>query len=209
MAASTVMVDTALSGALAVSCGRRTEKSAANVRPVAEGGRRTSNTRGEADPQGIHPACGLEATLTHIDWSVELKKIEREFDGLPPEPTPAELRQRREAERRDEEEQDARTGAFGVYLRLTLVLSLCLGMLSWPYDVSCGASLFGYMIAVATVAIGGFWTSLTTWRHRMPRSHVVALLVLLWGLGLAASQVLPRVGYASPAPDRATTWRCG
>lgn len=149
---------------------------------------------------------GLEETLTHIDWSVELRKIEREFDGLPPEPTPAELRQRHEVERR--EEQEAKTGAFGVYVRLSLVLSLCLGMFSWPYDVSCGASLFGYMAAVSTVLVGGFWTSLTTWRHHMARSHIVALLVVLCGLTLAAAQVLPRVGYASPAPDRATTWGC-
>lgn len=152
---------------------------------------------------------GLEATLTHIDWSVELKKIEREFDGLPPEPTPAELRQRREAERREQDERDAKTGAFGVYVRLSLVLSLCLGMFSWPYDVSCGSSLFGYMCAVTTVFVGGFWTALTTWRHRMARSHVVALLVVLCGLTLAAAQVLPRAGYAAPSPDRATTWRCG
>ena len=157
------------------------------------------------DPTG--PA-GLEATLTYIDWSVELKKIEREFDGLPPEPTAAEQRQRRDMERREQEERDAKSGAFGVYVRLSLVLSLCLGMFSWPYDVSCGASLFGYMSAVTTVLVGGFWTALTTWRHRMARSHIVALLVVLCGLTLAAAQVLPRVGYASPSPDRATTWGC-
>ena len=125
------------------------------------------------------PIGGQEATLTNIDWSVELRKIEREFDGLPPEPTPAELRQRRGAVRRDMEESDEGSGAFGVYLRLSLVLSLCLGMLSWPYDVSCGVSLFGYMCAVATVIVGGFWTSLTTWQNRMPRCHIVSLLVLL------------------------------
>lgn len=111
--------------------------------------------------------------------------------------------------RRDDEESDEHSGAFGVYLRLSLVLSLCLGMLSWPYDVSCGVSLFGYMCAVATVIIGGFWTSLTTWENRMPRCHILSLLVLLWGLALGTSQILPRVGYASPAPDRPTSWRCG
>jgi hypothetical protein len=146
--------------------------------------------------------------LTHIDWSVELRKIEREFDGLPPEPSPSELRQRRDAERRERQAREARAGAFGVYIRLTLVLSLCLGMFSWPYDVDCGGSVFGYMAAVLTVLVGGFWTALTTWRHRMPRSHVASLLVMLCGLTLAAAQVLPRVGYANPTPGRPTAWRC-
>jgi hypothetical protein len=164
--------------------------------------------RGDAkpSPRSIGPS-GLEAPLTHIDWNVELRKIEREFDGLPPEPTPAERRQLREAELQEEEEH--KSGAFGVYVRLSLVLSLCLGMFSWPYDVSCGASLLGYMSAVATVVLGGLWTSLSTWRHGMGKSHIVSLLVLTCGVVLAAAQVLPRVGYAAPSPDRATTWRCG
>ena len=177
------------------------------ARPVADGGRGTSKSRGCEAPSRSNGPYGLEAPLTHIDWSVELRKIEREFDGLPPEPTPSELRQRRETERQEQEER--KSGAFGVYVRLSLVLSLCLGMFSWPYDVSCGGSVLGYMSAVATVIVGGFWTSLSTWRHRMPRSHFVSLLVVMCGLTLAAAQVLPRVGYAAPSPDRATTWRCG
>jgi len=173
--------------------------------PTEVAGRRN---RGDAKPSSrSNGPYGLEAPLTHIDWSVELRKIEREFDGLPPEPTPSELRQRRETERQEQEER--KSGAFGVYVRLSLVLSLCLGMFSWPYDVSCGGSVLGYMSAVATVIVGGFWTSLSTWRHRMPRSHFVSLLVVMCGLTLAAAQVLPRVGYAAPSPDRATTWRCG
>ena len=151
----------------------------------------------------------------HINWAVELRKIEREFDGLPPEPNPAELRRKRDAQRRTGEgprayveDEDTGSGALGVYIRLTLVLALCIGMFSWPYDVSCGFSLFGYMCAVATVLVGGIWTSLTTWQNRMPRSHVAALLIVLCGLVMAAAQVLPRAGYANPA-GRVTTWTCG
>jgi len=36
--------------------------------------------------------------MGEINWLTELRKIEREFDGLPPEPTPMELRARRAAE---------------------------------------------------------------------------------------------------------------
>jgi len=40
--------------------------------------------------------------MGEINWLTELRKIEREFDGLPPEPTPMELRARRAAEQRAE-----------------------------------------------------------------------------------------------------------
>jgi hypothetical protein len=155
--------------------------------------------------------------VTHINWAAELRKIEREFDGLPPEATTAEQKKGRDTQRKYQEdlrrhqdgEEDGGAGPLGVYVRLTLVISLCVGMFSWPYDVSCGFSLFGYLSAVATVLVGGIWTSLTTWQTRMPRSHVAALLIVLAGLVMAASQVLPRVGYANPSADRPTTWRCG
>ena len=39
--------------------------------------------------------------MSEIDWNVELRKIEREYDGLPPEPSANALRARRAAELRE------------------------------------------------------------------------------------------------------------
>jgi|SRR5919198_4907052 hypothetical protein len=151
---------------------------------------------------------GLEATLSEINWAVELRKIEREFDGLPPEPTEAELRHKRDARRREQERQDAREAAGGVYLRLGLAVALGVAIDFWPYQATCGFSLFGYLSAVAAVIVGGLWTSFSTWQHRMVRSHLVAMALILWGLVLGAAQVLPRVGYAKPDATHAAAWGC-
>lgn len=42
----------------------------------------------------------------------------------------------------------------------------------------------------------------------MARSHILALLVLLWALALGAQEVLPRIGYARPDPQRPMRWLC-
>lgn len=154
------------------------------------------------------PGKRQEAPLTDINWAVELRKIEREFDGLPPEPTPTELRQKRDTERRERERQDAAAASFGVYFRLTLVLGLAISLACWPYEVTCGAMLSGYLGAVCMLIIAGIWTATATFTHRMAKRHLAAVLIVLWGLMLGAAQVLPRIGYANPAPGRSTTWRC-
>ena len=155
-----------------------------------------------------HQAFKKEAPLSEINWAVELRKIEREFDGLPPEPSPTEIRQKRDAERRERERQDTTGASFGVYFRLTLVVCLAISIVCWPYDVSCGATLWGYLAAVLVLVVGGVWTAQATFRYQMPQRHLAALLLILWGLWLGAAQVLPRIGYANPIPGRPTTWSC-
>jgi hypothetical protein len=159
-------------------------------------------------PRRSHIAEWQEAPLSEINWAVELRKIEREYDGLPPEPTPTELRQRREADRRDREKQELRNASFGAYFRLTLVLGLAISIAAWPSPVDCGLTVWGYLSALAVLAAGGIWTATATWVCRAPWRHVIALTVVLWALVMGASQVLPRVGYATPAPGRPTTWSC-
>lgn len=149
-----------------------------------------------------------EAPLSEINWAVELRKIEREYDGLPPEPTPAALRQRRDAERREREQQEARTASFGAYFRLTLVMCLAISIAAWPYPTICGGSLWSYLSALVVLVTGGLWTAAATWQCRGAWRHAIALSIVLWGLTLGASQILPRVGYAVPAPGRPTTWSC-
>jgi hypothetical protein len=150
----------------------------------------------------------VSESVGEIDWNVELKKIERELDGLPPEPSPAELRARRTAERREQQRKEARHILLGVSARLLLALTLAAAMVFWPYPARCGAKLVAYLSAVAMVAVGGLWVTICTWRHRMAKTHAVALLIVLWGLALAAAQVLPRVGYAKSDASHPAQWRC-
>ena len=151
---------------------------------------------------------GQEAQLSEINWAVELRKIEREFDGLPPEPTPSAVRQKRDLERQERERQDAVAASFGVWFRLTLLLGLAVSIAAWPYDITCGAMLSGYMAAIALLVVAGIWTAAATFTYQMPRRHLTALLVICWGIALGAAQVLPRIGYANPIPGRPTTWSC-
>jgi hypothetical protein len=153
-------------------------------------------------------ACRQEVPLSEINWAVELRKIEREFDGLPPEPSSIEQRQQRDAEEMEAEQSDYASASFGVYFRLTLVLCLGVCIVCWPYEMTCGFPLAGYMGAVVLMVIAGVWTASATFANRMPRSHLTAILVVVWGLILGAAQALPRIGYANPVPGRSTTWRC-
>jgi hypothetical protein len=146
--------------------------------------------------------------VTGIDWSAQLKKIERQFEGLPAEPSESELRARRENERRVESRQQNREALFGAVSRVVLVLSLGLAMNAWPYGRACGGPLLGYLAASAAIVAGGFWAAVGTWRGRSPKLHAAALVAIAWGVVLITAQILPRVGYAKVDPHNAPAWRC-
>lgn len=92
----------------------------------------------------------------------------------------------------------------GVWLRVGLAVVVGAVMTQWPYRHACGLSLFLYLAAVAAVIVAGVWGGLSSWKFRMGVAHVSSLVTVLWGLVLAAQQVLPRVGYAAAA----ASWRC-
>lgn len=85
-------------------------------------------------------------------------------------------------------------------------LGLVLGalMIEWPYPTRCGWPLLGYCGAVAIVLLTGGWIALVSWKLRSGLAHVLALILVYWGIVLGAEQVLPRIGYAS---ERAS-WQC-
>jgi putative flippase GtrA len=93
-------------------------------------------------------------------------------------------------------------------LRLALASALGVGMLFWPYASRCGPGLAAYLGATAAVVVAGGWSARWTWRHRTARAHVLSLLLVLWGLVLAALEVLPRIGYAVPTEAHPATWAC-
>lgn len=145
--------------------------------------------------------------MTGIDWNRTLREIEREYDGLPPAPSLGSLKAKKAAEVAAKEAATRRRDRVWVFLRLVPVLALSVGIVYWPYYARCGLELAGYLGAVGAVVAGGTWIAVTTWRCRMPLIHVLALLIVGWGLAMTAREVLPRTGYAKPDPDR-VAWRC-
>jgi hypothetical protein len=141
------------------------------------------------------------------DWSVQLKKIERQFEGLPPEPSPAMKKLQSEEERRAKERAQQRSAMFGAGARLVLVFALFAALVMWPYANSCGVGLFSYVGVEAVIIAGGLWVAVTTWRHRLPKMHAFSLLIVLVGIALITAEVLPRTGYAAVDPrNPPRTW---
>jgi hypothetical protein len=142
------------------------------------------------------------------NWDKELAKIDKQLEAMADEtllPTSAAATPQAKAEVKA---QQSRTRTLGVLARLTLAVGLGVGILFWPYDVRCGFVLAGYLASVGIVIGSGLWSAIWSWRHRSPRAHVLSLLIVLWGLTLGAVEILPRSGYAKPAPGRVTTWLC-
>ncbi len=142
------------------------------------------------------------------DWSVQLKKIEREFEGLPPEPSPAFKKLQSEEQRRAQERAQQRTAMIGGGARLILVGALGVALAFWPYEKSCGSGLVGYLAVEIVIIVGGLWVAISTWRARLPRMHILSLLIVLAGLVLVATEVLPRVGYAAVDPKNPPHFSC-
>jgi hypothetical protein len=101
-----------------------------------------------------------------------------------------------------------RNEKLGVWARLGGVAILGTAILWWPYGRTCGFGLVAYLAAAAMIIIGGLWVVACTWIVRLPRTHALAMLVTLWGLGLIGVEVLPRVGYAVPDAAHPSTWWC-
>lgn len=94
--------------------------------------------------------------------------------------------------------------AIGVWLKMLLGALGGAALLTWPYGKSCGTPLYLYLLGVTAVGAAGVWAMRGAWTHRRGWAHVAGLLVFLLGCGLAAAEILPRIGYAAPA----LTWTC-
>lgn len=92
----------------------------------------------------------------------------------------------------------------GAWLRTVAATGLGAAVLYWPYAHDCGWLLHSYLGVIGAVLVSGCWASWSAWRARVAAAHVLALIVVFWGIVLAAEQLLPRIGYA--AVDAA--WRC-
>jgi hypothetical protein len=143
-----------------------------------------------------------------VNWKQELRKVEREFVGLPPEPTADQIREWRLQDERIARRRDEVNGAVGAWTRFFLVAALAGGLHFWPYARECGIGLYGYLGAEGAVVVGGLWVAVCSWRRRAPWAHAAAFVMVLVGLSLVALDVLPRAGYARPNPLTPERWAC-
>ena len=143
------------------------------------------------------------------DWDAEMTKIDRQLESISDEALLPAPRKATPAAQGAVAEKRRATNTFGVFARLVLVTLLGVAMLFWPYDARCGLGLAAYLGATGVVALGGVWSAVWSWRHRAARAHTLSLLLVLWGLVLAATEVLPRVGYARPSAAHPPIWACG
>jgi len=148
--------------------------------------------------------------MTDRDWDRELAKIDKQIGsmseedlrtrGAPPVTAGQAQRQGRMAPLQQPGAKPATAARepsqFGVMVRVGLAVALAIGIQFWPYSARCGTGLAGYLASVMVVGFAGGWSAVATWRSRWGKAHVLALLIVAWGLALAAVEVLPRVGYA-------------
>ncbi|HEX4575025.1 MAG TPA: hypothetical protein VH158_07830 [Gemmatimonadales bacterium] len=101
---------------------------------------------------------------------------------------------------------DVRGGSqwLGTWTRVVLGLLIGIGMTQWPYTHGCGLKFIFYMMGVFAVLAAGCWSSISSWKRRLGVAHILSQGLIVWGLVLAAREILPRIGYAKvPAP-----WLC-
>jgi len=91
-----------------------------------------------------------------------------------------------------------------LWARVALGVVLGVMITQWPYPHACGIGLLQYLGAVAMVVVTGVWIAVASWSRRNAASHVLALLVVLWGIALVTYEILPRVGYAALR----WSWQC-
>jgi cytochrome bd-type quinol oxidase subunit 2 len=151
--------------------------------------------------------------VSEIDWNIELRKIAREYDGLPPErPRPrrsskTEIRLERIVEIAAKYRFYDRLSAIGVWVRLVLVATLTLALFWWPYGRNCGFPLVAFLASNAVALVGGASLTVRTWRDRMGWPFAGALLVVVVAWTVIALHTLPRMGYSSAGVTTAG-WSC-
>jgi hypothetical protein len=138
------------------------------------------------------------------NWDKELAAIDKQLESVSDAQLFPEKKGAPAPQKAAVAEQRATVSSWPAILRLSLSVLLGVGILFWPYGNRCGIGLAGYLFAVSAVAAGGIWSAVWTWRHRTGRAHTLSILLIAWGLILAGSEVLPRIGYAKAT----LPWSC-
>lgn len=138
------------------------------------------------------------------DWDKELAKIDKQLESVSDAQLFPEKKGAPPAQKAKVAGERAATTSWPALIRLALSVALGVGILFWPYTNRCGVGLAGYLVAVTAVAASGVWSAMWTWRHRAGRAHALSILLIVWGLVLGATEVLPRIGYAKET----LPWSC-
>ncbi len=145
--------------------------------------------------------------MSDRDWDAEMKKIDQQLASIPVQSS-APARAQPQQGGAPTAVGKPETSTFGVMARLGLACVLGVAIVFWPYTARCGIGLAGYLAAVGTLIVAGVWSSIWTWKHRAAKAHTISLLLVMWGLALAAMDVLPRVGYAKTSSSHPANWTC-
>jgi hypothetical protein len=145
--------------------------------------------------------------VSDIDWNLELRKIEREYDGLPPERSRTQLRLQKIQEIAAKDRFLERLALIGIWARLTLIAALGVSLFWWPYGLGCGMPLAAYLFSNGIVIIGAVALGMRAWRDRLPWVFLgsTGCVALAWTV--IALNVMPRLGY-SPAGRATAGWSC-
>jgi len=137
--------------------------------------------------------------MSDRDWDAEMKKIDQQIASIPAQSAAPARAQAQSGGAAPVAMGKPETSTFGVMARLALACA---------YGAKCGFGLAAYLASVTTLVVAGVWSSIWTWKHRAAKAHTVSLLLITWGLVLAAADVLPRVGYAKPTATHPVNWTC-
>jgi hypothetical protein len=146
--------------------------------------------------------------VNDIDWNVELRKIEREFTGQPPERTRTQIRLQKIQEIAAKQRFSERLSLVGLWAQLTLVAVLTLSLFWWPYGRHCGFPLVAFLLSNVTAIVGGVALGIRSWRDRIPWVFLGSTLCILVAWTVISLHTLPRLGY-SPAGGTTAGWSCG
>lgn len=146
--------------------------------------------------------------MSDRDWDAEMKKIDQQLASIPAQASTPVRASAPAVAAGQMPFAKPETSTFGVMARLALAGVLGVAIIFWPYAARCGLGLAGYLGAVTTLIVAGVWSSIWTWKHRAAKAHTISLLLLTWGLVLAAADVLPRVGYAKTSVNHPANWTC-
>ena len=80
--------------------------------------------------------------------------------------------------------------------KVLLVASLGVALPFWPYASGCGAGLISYFAALGVLLMTATWALSAAWRQHTALAYGVGLALVVWGIGLGLTQILPRTGYA-------------
>lgn len=96
-------------------------------------------------------------------------------------------------------------GRLGTWAKVALGVLVGIGVAPgvWPYSHGCGLRLIFYLLGVTTVVAAGVWASLSSWKRRLGVAHVIAQVLIVWGILLMTWEVVPRVG-----SHAAALWLC-